>query len=206
MKKICITGGIACGKSLVGAYLRETGMSVIDADDVCHELMRGGPLAEKIAAAFGRKVLDSSGGIDRRELGRLVFAEEPLRRRLNAIVHPEARAAIGLWLKALESACGRRGAAPKVAAALVPLVFEAGWEGDWDAIVCVAAPHSIQIERLKRKGLSRKDAAARVAAQMPLSEKMSRSDYVIFNAGPIAGLKSQAALVFRSVKQDASRD
>jgi len=203
MKKICITGGIACGKSLVGDYWREAGASVIDADDICHMMMRAGsPLTKKIVAAFGNKILDRDGGIDRRVLGRIVFDEPSLRLRLNAIVHPEVREAINLWLKSLETT-KNRGQPARIAAAMVPLVFEAGWDEDWDAIVCVAAPYSIQIERLRRRGFSCKEAAARVAAQMPLVEKMSRSDYVIFNAGPIAGLRSQAALVFRNIKQGA---
>ncbi len=197
MKKICITGGIACGKSLVGDVLREAGARVIDADDVCHDLFsRGGPVADRIVAVFGKAILNRAGGIDRKALAGIIFADAAKRERLNAIMHPAARRVINAWLKAQS-----RGRGAKIAAALVPLVYEAGWTGGWDAIVCVAAPLSAQIVRLARKGLSEKDARARIAAQLPLAEKISRSDYVIFNAGTLAGLRQQAALVFRSIKE-----
>jgi len=207
MKRICVTGGIACGKSSAGNVLREFGARVIDADEVCHELFRqGGPLAVRIVAAFGRGILNRKGGIDRRALGRIVFADGVKRRKLNAIVHPEARHAINLWLKMQEAGCGgkrdRRGLGVNVAAALVPLAYEAGWEGGWDAIICVAAPLSAQVARLVKKGFSDDEARARIAAQMPLAEKMIKADYVIFNAGTLEGLRQQAGKVFRSINLD----
>ena len=112
------------------------------------------------------------------------------------------------FLKMQDAECGQKhglkARRSDIAAVLVPLVYEAGWETGWDAIVCVASPLSIQIARLVRKGFSRKEAAARVAAQMPLAEKMSNADYVIFNAGTRAGLRQQTALVFRSINLDVS--
>lgn len=197
MKKICITGGIACGKSSVGGYLREFGARVIDADEVCHELMGlSGPLVDRIADVFGKGVLNRDGSVNRRTLGRIVFAGGVKRRKLNAIVHPEARRAINLWLDKQNAVPG-----VNIVAALIPLVYESRWELGWDAVICVAAPLSVQIARLIRKGFSEKEAAARVAAQMPLAEKMSRADYVIFNAGPLAGLRQQTALVLRSIQE-----
>lgn len=209
MKRICVTGGIACGKSSVGNVLRECGARIIDADDVCHELFRqGGPLADRIVAAFGRGVLNRKGGIDRRVLGRIVFADGVKRRKLNAIVHPEARRAINAWLKLQDADCGkkrgRREIGANVAAVLVPLAYEAGWETGWDAIICVAAPLSAQIARLVKKGFSDDEARARIAAQMPLAEKMSKADYVIFNAGTLEGLRQQTEKVFRSINLDIS--
>jgi len=197
MKKICITGGIACGKSSVGGYLREFGLKVIDADEVCHDLMgRRGPLVDRIADVFGKGVLNRDGSANRRKLGRIVFADGVKRRKLNALVHPAARREISLWLEKRKAVPGMN-----IVAALIPLVYEACWELDWDVVICVAAPLSVQTARLVRKGFSEKEAAARVAAQMPLAEKMSRADYVIFNAGPFAGLRQQTALVLRSIQE-----
>lgn len=210
MKRICITGGIACGKSSVGEVWRELGAGIIDADEVCHELLRKKrPLIGRIVSAFGRGVLNRSGGIDRRILGRIVFADGEKRRKLNALIHPEARRVINAWLKMQAGGRfedgSRRNTRVNVAAVVVPLAYEAGWERGWDAIICVAAPLSAQISRLKRKGFSEKDARRRIAAQMPLAEKMNRADYVIFNAGTVAGLRQQAMLVFRNVNLDISQ-
>lgn len=206
MKRICITGGIASGKSTVGFCLRKFGVRIIDADEVCHELFRqGGTLADRIVAAFGKGVLNRNGGINRRVLGRIVFADGVKRRKLNAIVHPEARRAINVWLKMQDADCGKKRGRMKIganiAAALVPLAYEAGWESGWDAVVCVAAPLSMQIARLVKKGFSDDEARARIAAQMPLAEKMSKADYVIFNAGTLEGLRQQTGKVFRSINE-----
>lgn len=198
-RKICITGGIACGKSSVGEMLRKLGARVIDADEVCHKLLlQNKPLIGRIVSAFGKRVLNRHGGIDRRILGRIVFADGEKRRKLNALVHPGARRVINAWLKT-------RDARVNISAAIVPLAYEAGWEHGWDAVICVAAPLSAQIARLKRKGFSEKEAKARIAAQMPLAEKMNRADYVIFNAGTVAGLRQQAMLVFRNVNEKAEK-
>lgn len=199
MKKVCITGGIACGKSSAGEMLRESGGRIIDADEVCHELLyKNGPLIGRIVSAFGEGVLNRSGGIDRRILGRIVFSDDEKRRKLNALVHPEARRVINARLKMPV-------ARANIAAAIVPLAYEAGWDRGWDAVICVAAPLPAQIARLKKKGFSEKDARKRIAAQMPLTEKMNRADYVIFNAGTVANLRQQTMLVFRNVKLDISR-
>jgi len=99
--RICVTGGIACGKSLVGAYLEARGVAVIEADAVCHDLMRAGtPLFSQIVAAFGREILGSDGGIDRAVLGRRVFGDASALRRLNALLHPAAQDAIEAWVLA----------------------------------------------------------------------------------------------------------
>jgi dephospho-CoA kinase len=196
MKRICITGGIACGKSLVGKILQKSGAGIIDADEVCHKLLLGNrPLIDRVVSAFGKRILNRNGGIDRRILGRIVFNNAEKRKTLNALVHPEARRVIKTWLKKPE-------ARANIAAVIVPLAYEAGWERGWDAIICVAAPLPAQILRLKKKGFSEKEAKARIAAQMPLAEKMNRSDYVIFNAGTIADLRQQTCLVFRNIKEE----
>ncbi|MFH1477476.1 MAG: dephospho-CoA kinase [Verrucomicrobiota bacterium] len=99
--RICVTGGIACGKSLVGACLETLGVAVIEADTVCHGLMRAGtPLFPRIVAAFGRAILGSDGEIDRAALGRRVFGDAAALLRLNAILHPAAKRAIEAWVRA----------------------------------------------------------------------------------------------------------
>jgi dephospho-CoA kinase len=194
MRTICITGGIACGKSSVAGILVKLGIPVIEADAVCHDLLeKNAAVIRRITAVFGRRVLKRSGAVDRRALGRIVFAGEKMRKKLNAIVHPAARRQIRAWLK---SGKIRRAA---LAAAVVPLVYEARWHRDWDRVVCVAAPLTMQVARLRKKGLSGKEAAARIAAQMPVSEKMERADHVIFNSGTLAGLGAQTFLLFRKI-------
>lgn len=184
MVTIAITGSIACGKSLVGQYLGESGYPVCDADAVAHELMRkGGAVYETVVNRFSRGVLNDRGEIDRGRLGQVVFADEAARESLNRIVHPAVDRAIRDWL-AVQSG--------SMAFAVVPLLFESAMERGWDAVVCVTAPASVQEERLRsRNGLSVEEARARIAAQWPSDRKAERSDFVLVNGGSMELLKEQ---------------
>lgn len=203
--RIAVTGGIACGKSLAGSFLRAFGVPVIEADDLGHGFLRADtPTGRQVAAAFGPDILDGQGAIDRARLGALVFAPggAHARARLEAILHPAVREAIAAWLQARRreaesgAAAGWRGGA----AAVIPLLYEVGWESDWDCVICVAAPAAVQGERLRGRGLSDAEAHARLAAQWPVEEKMKRADIVVFNAGPADGLRRQIDWVMRQLK------
>ena len=200
--RICVTGGIACGKSLVGAALAKWGVAVIDADQVCHAQMRAGrPLCKQVVAEFGKVIVGRGGAIDRGVLGRIVFADPARLRRLNRLVHPAVIREIERWLQ--EEAAGSR--RRRAAAGLVPLVYETGWAGAWDLIVCVAAPLNLQLARLRKRGLSVKAARARIAAQWPVEEKMRRADYVVFNSGSRACARRQVLGILETIMQPAEK-
>jgi dephospho-CoA kinase len=192
MRRIAITGGIACGKSTVGRVFEQAGIPVFDADTIAHEVMRpGGPVHRAIVRAFGRGVTGPDGAMDRAKLGAIVFADPAARARLNALVHPAVRRALAQRLGAAE----RDGA--RAAAALVPLLFEAGMERGWDAILCVTSPRAEILRRLRARGLSGRAAAARIRAQAPLREKARRADHVLRNAGARRTLEAAARRLIR---------
>ena len=196
--RVCVTGGIACGKNLIGAMLEEMGVPVIDADLVCHDLMKsGGGLYKRLVAAFGKTILGADNEINRRAMGRRVFADAAKLKRLNRLVHPEVIRAIDAWIGAQAPGAGRR----RMVAALVPLVYEAHWERAWDWIICVGAPMSVQIARLKSRGLTELEARVRIAAQWSVDEKMKRADYVVFNAGTPECARRQIARIFDDMMQ-----
>jgi dephospho-CoA kinase len=185
MKRIALTGGIACGKSTLAGFLADLGCDVLDADALVHILESpGGAAVKPIVEAFGPDTRAPDGGIDRRLLGQMVFADEPSRMRLNRIVHPLVRAELARWLAA-------PGDGHKVA--VVPLLFEAGWDGEWDAVVCVACTEAEQLRRLRARGLTELAARARVAAQMPVAEKVRRASHVVWNDGDLQLLRREAA-------------
>ncbi len=196
--RICVTGGIACGKSLVAGFLKEAGIPVIEADEVCHELMRAGrPEYGRIVKIFGSDVLAADGEIDRRKLGKIVFESFERKSELEAVLHPAADRAIEAWIE-------ERPESPLLAG-IVPLVYESGWESKWDFIVCVAAPARVQLERLAARGLSPEEAGARLAAQMPVDEKMRRADLVIFNAGPVDMARQQTQQMIAELNEQRER-
>ena len=184
MKRIALTGGIACGKSALAGFLSRYGCDVLDADAQVHALeAAGGAAVESIVAAFGPDVLAADGGIDRTALGKRVFANEAARLRLNGIVHPLVRAELDRWLDL-------PGQQPKIA--MIPLLFETGWVQGWDAIVCVACAEAEQIRRLQTRGLSVAAACARLASQLPLNEKVRRASHVVWNDGDLPALQHAA--------------
>jgi len=190
MMRVAITGGIACGKSLFSHYLCQLGVDVLDADDVVHRLEA--PKGEAVSAVislFGESVRGLDGGIDRAALGELIFNNAADRERLNRVVHPLVKLAFKAWL----AEPGR-----KIKAAVIPLLFEVGWDAEWDVIICVVASAPVQMERLMRgRGLSEEQARQRIAAQMPVAEKAARSHLVIHNDADAEALAQEAAKVYR---------
>ncbi|MBP7275450.1 MAG: dephospho-CoA kinase [Kiritimatiellae bacterium] len=193
MRRIALTGGIACGKSLAGRALRAEGIPVCDADDLAHAAMQPGTATHRgVVRAFGKDILDGQGRIDRAHLGRIVFSDDRQRARLNAIVHPAVRRAYERWLRE------RRQAGDRVAVVIIPLLFEAGMERGWDEIICVISPRDQIIRRLRARGLSQRAAIARIRAQWPLRKKARQSTHLWINDG------SQAAFT-RMVRRTARR-
>ena len=162
MPRIALTGGIACGKSLVARYLNELGVETIDADVVVHGLLPDPAERRRIAAE--------------------VFADPEKRKALEARLHPQVKAKINEFLE------GRSGIA------IVPLLFEVHWDGEYDIICCVRSSRAAQVARMAdTRGYSREEAEARLAAQMPVEEKAAKSHYVIDNDGTAAELRERVA-------------
>ena len=190
--KIGLTGSIACGKSTVSAYLRETGIPVVDADAISHALTApGGVALPALRDAFGDAIFDGSI-LNRRALGSLVFSVSSQLERLNAILHPMIIAEIRAQLDALERT-------HPLVVGDVPLLFECGMEHLFDRIWVVSVPQDVQIVRImERDHLTEEEAMQRISAQMPLCEKESRADAVICSDGPIEATQAQVrALIDR---------
>lgn len=187
-RRIGLTGGIGSGKSTVARLLAELGATVIDADQVVHELQAPGtPLLAEIVQAFGPGILRPDGSLDRPGLGAIVFRDANARARLNQIVHPR----VGEEMARREQAA--RSAGADLLVLDVPLLLEGRKAGTgtaarlgFDAIVVVWVPEAIQIERtMARDGCTRDEALRRIRAQMPLDEKRGLADHVIDNAGSL---------------------
>ena len=188
MELVGLTGGIATGKSTFAALLRARGAPVLDADLLAREAVaKGSPGLADVVAAFGPEVLDAGGELDRKRMAARVFADPAAREALERIVHPRVRAAMAGEVARLAAA-----GAP-LAFYDVPLLYEAGREGDVDLVAVVWAPPEAQLERLAaRDGMGRAAAEARLTAQLPIDEKAARADAVIANDGPESALAAKA--------------
>ena len=176
-----LTGGLGTGKSTVAAQLRRRGVPVIDADALARDVVApGSPGLAEVVAAFGAGVL-RDGALDRAHVASLVFADPEARRRLEAITHPRIQALRDARLAELEAA------GEPLVCYEVPLLFERGLEQSLRPVVVVSAPEPMQIERARqRDGASEAMVRARLDAQLPVADKVSRADYVIDNSGSLA--------------------
>ena len=211
LPRVCLTGGIACGKSLVASFLNDFGVETIDADDIVHELIPDPAERKRLAAE--------------------VFVDPAKRHALEAKLHPVVKERIEEFLGGLEGLGGLGGLeglgclegsgglggwdrncaanrstqtfppqdnlpnlpnVPNFRLAIIPLLFEAHWEKNFDIICCVVSERETQISRMMTtRGYTRAEAEARLAAQMPVAEKAAKSHYVIYNDGTPEELKEE---------------
>jgi len=191
-----LTGGIGSGKSTVAQVFREAGVPVVDADQVARDVvLPGTPALGEIEAEFGASVLDASGALDRAALAGKVFEDPPALARLNSIVHPRVRDEVRRRFQKLVA----EGAS--LLAYEIPLLFETKQEENYRPVVVVSCSPETQIRRASaRDGASTKQIRDRIQAQLPLSEKAARADYVIENEGDIEALSRKALDVLQAIR------
>lgn len=186
MRTIGITGGIGMGKSTAAAILRERGVAVVDTDDLARQIVEPGePALVEIQKTLGHDLVGSDGQLKREQLAALVFSNSLAREKLEAILHPRIRR---LWESQLET-WRKEGRA--VAAVVIPLLFETKAESAFDSVVCLACSDVAQRARLKARGWSDEQIAQRIAAQLSVTEKMSRADRVVWTEGDVETTAAQ---------------
>ncbi|MDP9053859.1 MAG: dephospho-CoA kinase [Acidobacteriota bacterium] len=202
MLKVGLTGGMACGKSLVAECLRELGCHVIEADQLGHEVIApGGDAYDAVIDAFGPDIVGEGKQIDRALLAAKVFGDPAELERLNAIVHPAVRARARQEFAAIE-ARDPHGVIVYVAAILI----ESGAYREVDKIIVVSCEREQQIERaMLRPGASRANTLARLERQMPLEKKKAFADYIVDAGGERADTLRQTEAICRELKSEALR-
>jgi len=199
MLKLGLTGGIASGKSAVASLLRELGFPVLDADSISHRLMEPGqPAHDEILCEFGPDVANASGRIDRAKLAAVVFADPARLARLNAILHPRVEQAMLLQLDAWQRS-GFRDAAFVEAALLV----EAGFTKHLDGLVVTFCTPAQQLERLLARGMSEVEARRRIAAQLPIDEKLRHATYTIDCSGSLHDTRAQVESLASKLRKNS---
>jgi dephospho-CoA kinase len=198
--RVALTGGIACGKSVVARIFQAKGCAVYAADEAAHALMSAGrPAWKRIVARFGRDILSPDRTIDRGRLGQIVFADPGARRFLNSLVHPLVRTERDRLAARLE----RAGKVP-VFISEAALTIEAGYASWFDKIVVAHCRPAVQVRRLmQRDGISRAEARRKIATQMPVGEKLKHADYVIDTSGSLEETVEQTERVYAALLQDA---
>ena len=181
MRLIGITGSIACGKSTVSRELLRRGYPVIDGDALSRELTGpGGPAMKAIRSEFGSQYILPDGSLNRREMGRLVFADPMARDRLDRVMAPFLRE---LVFERIESV---KASGEQLCFLDMPLLYEKGYDQYCDTVWCVWLPEDLQLQRLMaRDGFTREEALSRMHAVMSSDEKANRSPVIIDNSGTV---------------------
>ena len=192
--RVALTGGIATGKSHVRAQLEALGVPTIDSDVLAREAVTPGSAGfDAVIRRFGPDIVDPSGALDRRKLAGIVFQDPQARHDLEAIVHPVVRQATEAWFASLDPR-------QPFAVADIPLLFETGRDADFDAVIVTACDPDTQVRRvITRDRVTEAEARQRIAAQLPLAEKVRRADYVITTDGSPADTDRQVREVYEAL-------
>lgn len=197
MRKMGLTGGIASGKSAVAALLREMGFPVLEADVVAHKLMEPGEAAhDDVLREFGTELADANERIDRAKLAAIVFADPAKLARLNRIIHPRVEEIVFRQFAEWEKQ-GVRDAGFVEAALLV----EAGIAAKLDGLVVTFCGAEQQLERLRARGMSAVEAKRRIAAQMPVQEKLKHATEKVDCSGTLEETRAQVRALASKLRQ-----
>lgn len=194
MRVFGLTGGVGMGKSTAAGFFSQRGIRVVDTDEIARQLVQPGqPALAEIATTFGLNLLASDGSLKRDELARLVFVSEADRKKLETILHPRIRER---WLAQIE--IWRREKHP-LAIVVIPLLFETGAELYFEKIICCACSSAAQHERLVARGWDGDQIRRRIAAQLPVEQKIVRADFVIWTEGPLASHARQVERILTRI-------
>jgi len=200
MLRVGLTGGVACGKSTVGAMLAERGAHYLQADTLAHQLYApGAETFDAVVRTFGRDIVDPNGNINRRRLANAAFPHRIA--ELNAIVHPAVIEAQNCWMADVE-----RSDPDGVAVVEAALLVEAGATKDFDKLIVVTCNLDQKIERYAQRarispGEARAEVLRRSAAQFSDEEKARLANYIIDNSGSIEGTARQVEEVWAELRR-----
>ena len=182
---VVLTGGIATGKSTVANFFKEFGFKIIDADKIAHETLERSQA--KIIELFGKEyVVD--GKVDRKALGRLIFANKDEKLKLENLLHP-------LIFSEIKNQSENLDREKKPYLVDIPLFFESSRYSITKSIV-VYIPKELQLQRLmKRDGTTKDEALQRINSQLPIDEKRQRATYIIDNQKDLESLKQECVIL-----------
>ncbi len=169
-----LTGGIGSGKTTVAAIFARLGVPVYEADQASKNIIdTNKDLQKKLQSLLGMDIVNSEGKIIRDRMASIIFNDEDLLKKTNALIHPAVGEDFKNWVKAQNYPYVLKEAA---------ILFESGSYRQCDKIVVVEAPEELRIERVMKRGnVSREQVLERIRHQMPQAEKVALADYVIHN-------------------------
>lgn len=189
--KVGITGGIACGKSVILGMFAEAGWQTLSADSIVHELLdQDQEVYKAVVAGLGKEVIGADGTLDKKEIADIVFSNTDKRIWLEGLLHPRVHEQ---WTASVAKRPDQNWAVE------IPLLFEKKLEKYFNLVVCLACSQKTQLSRLCSRGLSEANAKARITCQAPLAEKIEKSDIVLSNTGSLDFLRKQFSILLQKL-------
>lgn len=200
MLRVGLTGGLASGKSFVGAALERCGCFLIRADDLGHAVLApGGEAYKPVLREFGADIMDPAGEIDRRTLARRVFADPEALARLNALVHPPVLRREEELITAFHQRQPHG-----IAVVEAAILIETGSYQRFDRLILAVCSEEQQVARaIERDGVPEAEVRARLAAQMPLAEKRNFAHFVIDTSGSKEDTLRETCAVYDELRRIA---
>ena len=199
-----LTGGIGAGKSTVAEMLASHGAAVVDVDSLGREIIaRGGSAVSAVLDRFGDQLRGPDGGIDRPALAQIVFGEDAELAALNEISHP----AINDLMDERVATIGAAGEADVVIldmAVLVESTLGRNSQHPYEVVVTVEAPPDVRLRRLEDRGMTPKDAKARLSSQATDEQRRAVANFVIVNGGSVDDLAQATAQMWEALRNLAS--
>lgn len=192
---IGLTGGIGSGKSAAADEFARLGATVVDTDEIAHELTSaGGAAIGEIRDLFGHEYIDTHGAMDRRKMRERVFADPSARQRLEALLHPLIRE---------ESRRRIAEAKGPYVVHVVPLLVESpDYRRRVDRVLVVDCPEDVQLARVReRSGLTEEEIRRIIEAQATRAMRQAAADDVIDNGGNLDALFEQVRALHRRYLQ-----
>jgi dephospho-CoA kinase len=186
-----LTGNYGMGKSKVLALFAKLGAYTFNSDKIVAALLTEKDVLEKIRRVIGHDVFYKNGTLNKKKVARLIFRDEALRRSLEDILHPLVFERIKDILTAVDK--------KSVVIIEVPLLFERGYRERFDKTITVFTDEETALKRLEKAGVKRTDALLRLQSQLPIREKMKRSDFIIDNSGSVRETTSRAEAIYKTL-------
>jgi dephospho-CoA kinase len=197
---VALTGNYGMGKSTVLSMFRDFGAVTVDADRIVESLLIEKKVLAKIIELLGNNVFDRGGSLNKKKVADIIFKSDPLRHSLEDILHP-------LVFKRIKGFANRVNVKDKIVIVAAPLIYERGYDNKFDRTIVVYSKRDVALDRLKRKGVSKKDALLRLKVQLPIKEKMKRADFLIDNNGTLEETMAQVKKIYKQLNElPRSRD
>jgi len=197
MLLVGLTGNYGMGKSTILSMFKKFGAITLDADSIVRILLTEKDILEKIRGLLGDKVFYKNGSLNKDVVAKLIFKNNKLRHNIEDILHPIVFERINDFLDKIHEQ-------DRVIVIEIPLLYERGYEDRFDRTITVHTKDDIALDRLEKEGIDRKDAILRLKSQLPVEEKVKRSDFIIDNNGTIENTMAQVEMIYRKLSQEVN--